>query len=154
MRRKTYLLLELLIACSLLALCAVPLIRNPMQNARGERRTLEKIELQRLAEAAFAMIFEKIHKNEIPWEAFSSKTLPNLPYWKDQVQIDLPDVSHSKFERKIYIWTPSQKEGSENEEIRNIKIKISFNSCSNTKKVFSCSYRLLIEKQNDNKNSF
>jgi hypothetical protein len=148
MRRKAYLLLELLIACSLLALCAVPLIRNPMQNARGERLSFEKIELQRLSEVAFARVFEKFHKNEIPWEAFSSKTLPERPYLKDQVQIDLPGISQSHFERKIYLWTPAQKEGPANEEIRNVKIKISFTNSNNSRKAFSFSYRLLLEKEN------
>lgn len=126
MKRKAYLLLELLIALSILALCALPLVRTPLFSARQEIAAFEKMELERLAELGFAKIFEQLHQNEIPTKAFEAKTLQNTPYLKDTVVIDLPGVLNKQFDREFFLWTHAQKEGPEQNEFKIVKIKIVF----------------------------
>lgn len=146
MRRKTYLLFELLIAASLLALCAVPLIRNPMHMAREEVAAFERIELERVSELAFAKVLEKLYSNEIPWEAFQHQTLPEVPSIVEKVSLELPGIVKRSFDKKIYLWTRAQKEGPENEDVRLVGIKITFAPIGKPKdKTRSFTYRVLLE---------
>ncbi|MES2344546.1 MAG: hypothetical protein V4494_01215 [Chlamydiota bacterium] len=152
MKRKAYLLLELLIALSILALCALPLVRTPLFSARQEIAAFEKMELARLAELGFAKIFEQLHQNEIPPKAFEAKTLQNTPYLKDTVVIDLPGILNKKFNREFFLWTHAQKEGPEQNEFKIVRIKITFTPFETTKKKSkSFTYSVFIELNNNTK---
>jgi len=67
--KRPILLLEVLIALALVALCAIPLLAPQTDMIRAERRFLNEIEADRLANVVFADIVQKMYENLIPWEA-------------------------------------------------------------------------------------
>jgi hypothetical protein len=73
MKKRPVALLEVLIALSLVAICAVPLIRQPIANHQAEMAQIERIETGRIAACTFAEVREKFLKKEIRW-----KQIPNL----------------------------------------------------------------------------
>ena len=147
MRRKTYLLLELLIAFTLLSLCALPLVRNPMQAAKEEIAAFERMELERHAELAYASLLEKFHRNEIAWKTFDAKTLPSLPAFQEKTVIELPGVLKREYDKKIFLWTKGEKKGPDDEDVRLIAIKILFAPKDRAKKWEKAfTYRALLER--------
>lgn len=77
--KRPFLLLELLIAFSLVTIFAFPLILNPLHRLNLEFKKLEEIEKERLSELVLATLKEKLYLNEIPWEKISS-VKPELPF--------------------------------------------------------------------------
>jgi hypothetical protein len=151
MKRKAYLLLELLIALSLLVLCAIPLVRNPLFLARKEIATFEKIEMERLAELAFAELLEKLYQNEIPLKLFEETNMPKDPYQRDVASVDLPGILNKKFTREFFLWMPARKLGTDQNEfgLLHIKIKLSpFGKNKDATRNFS--YRVFIEIKKNN----
>jgi hypothetical protein len=125
-KNKPYLLLELLIAFTLLALCAIPLVRNPLYVLQTEMLTFEKNELERLAELTFASIKAELFQNNISWEDLDQKKLPQQPFRKELVHIAFKGVTQRGYNRSIYIWAPYRKVADNKEEHRVINVKIAF----------------------------
>lgn len=148
MRRKTYLLLELLIAFTLLSLSALPLVRNPMHAAKEEIAAFERMELERLAELSYAAILEKLYCNEIPWKTFDPRKIPLTPTYQEKLILTLPDFFKKNYDKKIFLWTRGEKKGPENEKVRLIGIKIVFAPVGKAKKSERAfNYRALIEQK-------
>ncbi len=146
MRRKTYLLLELLIAFTILSLCALPLVRNPMHMAKEEIAAFERMELERVAELAYAELLEKFYRNEIPWKTLDPKTLPDAPALQETVTLELPGIFKRAYEKKIFLWTRGEKKGPDEQDVRLIGVKIVFVPADKAKKwQKSFSYRVLLE---------
>ena len=53
MEKRSFILIEVLIAFFLIAICAVPLVKYPLQFYRTEMKQLERMELERLAYLEF-----------------------------------------------------------------------------------------------------
>lgn len=105
-RKRPFLLLELLIALTLFLFCAPFFIKDPLLLLNKEISSLEKMELQRMAENSFACIMGKLQAQEIDWKSFSepkSKT----------AYIEMPEqvtVLSSKYKEKYKIWKIAEKE--------------------------------------------
>lgn len=65
-KRSPFLLLELLIALSLILMCLVPLVRNPLYFFQSQRASLEAIELERLSFLAFYQAKEELYCGKNP----------------------------------------------------------------------------------------
>jgi len=77
LNKRPILLLEVLIAFALVALCAIPLLAPQVGMIRSERRFLNEIEADRLANVIFTDIVEKMYQREISWEAlFNQEEVP------------------------------------------------------------------------------
>jgi hypothetical protein len=82
------LLLEVLIAFSLVVLCALPLVAPHIELLRGQRQIIRWIELDHTVNLLYADILEKLYYNTLPWEeilakhpyAISQETLKQLGY--------------------------------------------------------------------------
>ncbi len=133
MRSKAYLLLELLIAFMLVALCALPLVRNPLYSLKTEITAFEKIELERLAEVFFAEIKSELYQNAIPWKALDAAKQPETSFRENAVQIPFSGVTERTYLRKCYLWTKWQKEGKNREDHRIVNVKITFTSVGKSK---------------------
>ena len=55
-RKRTFLLIEVLIAISVATICLIPLIQSPISIYRAEIRLLEEMEKDRLADWTFSEI--------------------------------------------------------------------------------------------------
>ncbi|MCB1084707.1 MAG: hypothetical protein KDK60_01245 [Chlamydiia bacterium] len=93
--KRPFLLLEILLALGLLALCAFPLLSSQLTCYKKGRETLVQLELERQAE----LIFYEALKKEIPkktWDELSNQPvnskIKDVPF-----VIDLPGVGKSQW---------------------------------------------------------
>jgi hypothetical protein len=69
MRRRPYLLLEVVVALGLVALCALPLLRPLFAATRHELKIASALHLQLRADQAFAEVRQQLYNNDIAWTA-------------------------------------------------------------------------------------
>lgn len=127
MQKRTFLLMELLIAFSLVALCIVPLVRNPFEWARSEQKKLELLELERIADWTFTEVYEKFLKKEISWENLPEKGDITGPFSLPDAKILLPGNKEKKISRSFVLQGKGKKEGLAGQEYRQIYVKILMN---------------------------
>jgi len=69
--KRPILLLEVLIALALVALAAIPLLAPQVEMIRSERRFLNEIEADRIANLVFADLVEMMYQNSLTWESIT-----------------------------------------------------------------------------------
>ncbi len=126
MKKRTFLLFEILIAFLLVVICAVPLVSQPLKMYRSEMKFLEQLERERLADWTFSEIKEKLLKNEIPWEKIPSKGAKTPPIDLPAAQISIPGCSPKRIERTFTLHCRGEKEGLRDETYRLLYVEISF----------------------------
>lgn len=104
--KRPFLLLELLIAITLFLFCAPYFIKDPLLLLYHEMHSLERMELQRMAENSFARIKADLYKQEVVWNSFSA-TKSKTPY----IEFGEPALILSKkYKEKYKIWKIAEKE--------------------------------------------
>ena len=66
--KRPFLLLEVLIAIALVALCAYPLITPHYRLAQEKRKLLRNLKVQREADEAFYEAVQRLYEGEVAWE--------------------------------------------------------------------------------------
>ncbi|MBN1914957.1 MAG: hypothetical protein JW769_03610 [Parachlamydiales bacterium] len=79
MYKKSFVLLEVIIALSLVLSAVTLLIQNPLRFFLAEMRTLQDMELQRIADESFYAIKEHLYSNTIAWEDLHAENLTKAP---------------------------------------------------------------------------
>lgn len=77
--KRPFLLLEVLIALALVALCAIPLIYPHVAIYLSQKEFVSKIELDHKVSLNYVNILEKLHRNEISLDDIRNETLFTLP---------------------------------------------------------------------------
>lgn len=159
MKKKTFLLLEILIAILLVSICLIPLVQSPILSYRAEMSLIEEMEGERIAEWTFSEIKDKLLNHEIPWEklpTLDNKTsLISLP----PMTIDIPGAKLKKIERAFVLRCnkKGEKEGVNGEIYRMLHVDIYFTPKLTQKKkakgTSDYSYRLMVQKKLQNQNS-
>jgi hypothetical protein len=126
MKKRTFILLELLIACTLLTLCAVPLMRKPIELYQTQIKILEEFEKQRLADAAFAEIKIHLLTNQIAWEKLPSKTAKVKTRTLAPVSMQIPYCKPKSIKRRALMRCKGEKTGLQGQIIRMLEIEIQF----------------------------
>ncbi len=83
--KRPFLLLELLIAFSLVTIFAFPLIFNPLNRLNKELGKLEQIETERLSELLLSEVKENLYLNKVPWKKIPTKK-PKVPFQEFKAQ--------------------------------------------------------------------
>ena len=73
--RRRYLLVEVLIALMLVALCAVPLLHPHGVMLKREMDNLRKVQRQRVADLAFAEVKQRLYRGSLTVEALQEGTV-------------------------------------------------------------------------------
>lgn len=73
-RANHFQLLEVLIALMIVSLCIIPLIYPQAMMHREQKQFLQELQIDHIANLAFADLFEKLHKNDksLPWESIKN----------------------------------------------------------------------------------
>ena len=145
MKKCPFLLLEVLIALSLVLLCAIPLILKPIRTYRSEMESLEEAEGERLADWTFSEIKELMLKNGIPWEKLPNHhtTTGSFPLAPGSIQV--PGRETKKIARSFTLFGKGEKSGIGGEIYRLFYVNIEFNpSLSKKKKIYT--YRLVVQR--------
>ena len=127
MRKKPFLLLEILIAFALVELCAVPLVRKPLKMFREEMKYLLEMEQERLADWTFTEIKELLLKNEIAWEKIPLKKGKSGPFELPNATIEIPGCPTKNIERSFTLTGRGEIIGKQNEVYRQLGVHITLN---------------------------
>lgn len=73
-KKRSFLLLEVLIAFAIIAMCMLPLIAPHTFILREQKKFIEQVELDHLVNLVYADIIERLYRNEIGWGSLTSGT--------------------------------------------------------------------------------
>lgn len=127
MKKRAFLLLEILIAFSLVALCIVPLVTQPLKLYKEEIAYLEKMEMERLADWTFTEVKEILLKNEIPWKKIPGKHEHSASFSLPPATIEVPGIGSKSVKRSFYLSGRGEKIGLKDEVFRQLGVYILLN---------------------------
>lgn len=137
-QKKPAVLLEVIIALSLLVLVMTPLVRGPILFHRATIERIEKIEADRIAAWTFTEIREKLLNQEFRWEQLPPMKEKGKKFELPTVVLDIPSASSKSFQRNFSFTTLKEKE-HEGKVSRLISVSIQIGAFKNT-------YELIVEK--------
>lgn len=109
MKKRTYLLLEVLVAFMLAAICIVPLVSQPLKLYRNEVDYFETMEKERWADWTFLEIKEMLLKNEIPWEKIPSQGFYSSRFKLSPIPLHIPGIRSKTIKRSFVLRNSKQK---------------------------------------------
>ncbi len=139
MRIRSFLLLEVLLAMTLVALFAAPLMRFPIRHYRAQINSLEAFERQRVADWTFSEIKEMLLKESIPWDNLPAKGASIERHLPD-ARLIMPHLPPRLVRRSFVLKCSGEKQGPHGEIFRLYKIEIICDSHKPYK------YRLLVQR--------
>lgn len=71
--RRPFVLLEVLVSLTLVAICSSVFIKNALFYSTSSLKPLIELELERVAEERYALILEKIYKKELKWKNLNDR---------------------------------------------------------------------------------
>ncbi len=142
--KRSFLLLEVLIALILVSLFAVPLILGPIRSFRQEMQGFEALEAERLADWTFAEIKEQLHRNQIPWSQIPSFKQTKGPFPLKPEKVLIPGRADKLVERQFSLYGKGEKKNLDGDILRMIYVKIEF-SPSLGKKKKNYTYRAIVK---------
>jgi len=113
MKKRTFLLIEILISFMLVAICIVPLVKQPLKLYREEMSRLEQIEKERLADWTFTEIKEMLLKNEIPWEKIPTRGVESTVFPLPSSKIEIPGCTPNFVKRSFILKGEGEKIGGD-----------------------------------------
>lgn len=127
MKKKYFVLLEILIALFIITICSIPLISGPIYFYKKEVKSLEELELQRMEKKALFEIRKLLFENKIPWDSFSNKKKSEAQvfFLKEKI-LRLKNFNEKKVPVYYRIWTEKEKEGENSVIYRKLGVEISF----------------------------
>lgn len=148
-KRGSFLLIELLVAMAIIALCAYPLLVPHFSIAQAERSSLEKRQLERLADQAYLEILEALYKNSLPdqsamkpvvWKTFENSIEGE---WEKPAHVYLGEEHISNFNRAYQISQVNLNNPLPDEKYRLLDINVIFKKSDKQPSIFN--YRAIIE---------
>lgn len=100
-KRRSYLLLEVLIAMTLVALVAVPMLRPAVAILRDEQSTVRQLENERLVHQVHVSLLEDLYRNTIPWEEVTTEQWQTYPGTTVAYQFTMPRNKHQNPSRHL-----------------------------------------------------
>lgn len=147
MRYRPFLLLEVLIALSILSLAILPFMGFPFRFAKEESKSLELMTLEREALNSFLEVQERFYKSAIPWKVIEKKYYPNMkPFEEKTVSIQLNKKLKGLYKQKTTIYS-REKDGKDQQHYYLVKIKFEYQRIDekNKKKWHTFIYPLIVE---------
>ena len=111
----SYLLLELMIALTLVMLCVLPFVNIPTKAMHKELHAIKRLELQHIADATFALIKEQIYTQKISWEQICLPKEKKALILDDLVSFSPQGLKNQQVARKCYLYS-KKKIDRENRE--------------------------------------
>ena|GEM_PF-6812869 len=121
----SYLLLELIIALTLVVLCVLPYLRIPSGVVREELLFIQRLALQHVSDRTCALVKERIYTKELSWEQICHPKEKKVLVMEDVVSLPVKELAQQRYSRRCYLYSTGKK-GPNNEEYRLVTIKIVF----------------------------
>ncbi len=143
-RKKFFLLLEVTLACTLAALCLVPLIKPHFAIRQAHYAELEKTICEREAFNAFMETKQLLYEHQIPWGALAKGTEGDLP----QLEVSRGPGFHKIYDR-CYTLNKKRLYTHNNTHFRYLLMDCTIHFSSKGKTLYSFTFPLFIESKHD-----
>jgi hypothetical protein len=130
-RKRTLLLLEVLIAFALVVLCALPLIYPHVFILRSEREFVDTIELDHAANLLYANRLQKLYLNEIGWDEIEEER--KVPITDTMMQ-ESGITREFPFKGEYQFFIIKRKPPKPEDRLYLVRLILSFASTKKTKK--------------------
>ena len=127
MKKRSFLLLEILIAFTLVTVCIVPLVKQPLKLYKREIEELEVMEMERLADWTFTEIKEIFLKNEISWDQIPGKGERSSSFPMSEATLEIPACKDKKIQREFHLTGRGEKQGLKGEIYRQLGVYVFLN---------------------------
>lgn len=124
-KKRNFLLLEILIAVSLIVMCSIPLIRNPICFYKKEIENLENLSYTKLRHEVLFEIKEMLFKNEIPWQDFATNKKSQAPVKTLTKTLTFKGIKTKKVPVYYRIWSIRDKNCQNDSVCRKVGVQIS-----------------------------
>jgi hypothetical protein len=133
-RKRTFLLVEVIVGLAIFALCALPLIRQPFIQTQTSYERLFEAEASRQAEVSRCAILADLQAGNIPWTSLPNShkgnfTLPGVTF-----ELDLGKGPKRTYEQSATISLDCLKKTSVQQDARLLKLTLSFSEKGKTQK--------------------
>jgi hypothetical protein len=125
-RKKSFLLLEVIIGIALFALCALPLIRQPFHLTQKSCEKLIEAELFRLAEVTHCETLAQLEGGQVPWDSLPKKIRGRLSLPRVPCQVRLGEHMSKNFIQTTIIKLKTKKQISADQEARFLEFIIAY----------------------------
>lgn len=146
MRKRPFVLLEILIALLIVMLCLSPLIREPLKHYQTEMQSLEELEKQRIADWTFTEIQEQLLKNEIPWDQLPARGKCAPLFALSCASMQIPGCAAKPIPRYISIRCHAEKKNVKGDLYKLLYIHVLFSKDEEIK--VEAAFRLIVQKLN------
>lgn len=147
-KKRNILLLEILLALSIVSLCAIPIVRQPILFFRSQIHSLRNMEYERIADLSFLEIKSQLYRNEIIWDKIPKTKKNSLLQPLPPYILEIAGLASQEIERNYYLWWNVEKKGPNNTLYRLIHISIQIAPPQQKKRMKQFSYRVLVQKNN------
>jgi 3'-phosphoadenosine 5'-phosphosulfate sulfotransferase (PAPS reductase)/FAD synthetase len=137
--KRSFLLLEVLLAITVVAVFAAPLMRWPIKHYQSQIDRLEEFEYQRIADWTFSEIKELLLKEGIAWSKLPTKG-GTLARPLSDVKRHIPQFPDRTVRRSFILKCRGEKKGPHGEIFRIYQVEITMDS----KKSYQ--YRILVQR--------
>jgi hypothetical protein len=141
--KRPAVLLEVLIAISLLTIGAVLLVRQPILFYRAELDQLERVECDRIATWTYTEIRELLMKGTIRWSQIPPLGERSQPWTLPPAKLEIPTLLSRTAARRFWIETLREKQDAEGNVFRLLSLQIEIGS-GLKKRMFT--YRANVQK--------
>lgn len=124
MKKRSFLLLEVLIAISLLAIFAPWLMRLPIHHYQEQIKHFEELEKQRISDWTYSEIKEMLLKHTIAWERLPALEKPAKEFSLPNTPLHLRGLGNKNLKRSFTLKCKKEKEGTQGEIFRLYELKI------------------------------
>ncbi|NGX48706.1 MAG: hypothetical protein K940chlam5_00296 [Candidatus Anoxychlamydiales bacterium] len=140
--KRSFLLIEVIIAFALVTLLIVPLIRNPIYFFRSQIKSLEKLECERIADLTFLDLKLEIYSDQNKFTKNLARSKKATPY-EILDPYELVTFNNKKIARSYKIYSKNkEKETKDNEKYKLLTIRI-FLRPTDQKRKYEYEYKML-----------
>ncbi|NGX63189.1 MAG: hypothetical protein KR126chlam6_00596 [Candidatus Anoxychlamydiales bacterium] len=142
--KRSFLLIEILIAISLISLLIVPLIQNPIYFFKSQIKSLEKLECERIADLTFLDLKISLYKNQI--DLSNLATSKKDTSYTNLEPSKLISFNDKQIDRSYKIYNKSfDKKTSDNKTYKLLTIRV-FLKPSDQKEKYEYEYKMMYKK--------
>lgn len=111
--KKTFVLLEILIAFALVSISILPFLRFPYATMKKELDLLFEMELQKKGQNCLVEMTQEFLEKKLPSSLFFDEEKQQEPVRHETITIQLGKGIERKFEEKVYVQFEKQKKGAD-----------------------------------------
>ena len=138
-QRRSMLLLEVLMALALVALCILPIIAPQIGIVKAQKSFMHQMELDHAVHLLYVDVLEKLYTNKINWNEIEQQTASSIN------REMIPEKYEGTYHFQI---VKHKKDKTEEWQVYLIKLVFTLSAKDNLKQPFSFPYTLTLVKHN------